>query len=94
MSLLFFVGMAAQASWNVPIGQIHPQNILFVNRRTIINTAMRNNGIIPSVIKKKIYSRIPAPFEMGFLGEFKIGRTFKKLFRLRRFIENNNSKRI
>jgi hypothetical protein len=55
---------------------------------------MRNNGIIPSVIEKKIYSKIPAPFEMGFLGEFKIGRTLMKLFRLSRFIENINSKKI
>ena len=92
--LLFFVGIAAHASWNVPIGQTHPQNTRFVNINTIINTAIRNNGKIPSVIKKKIYSRIPAPFEIGFLGEFNIGRTLIRLSRLNRLIEKIISKRI
>jgi len=78
----------------VPIGQTHPQNTRFVNNSTKINTAIRNNGTNPSVIKKKIYSRIPAPFEVGFLGEFKIGRTLMRLSRLNRFIEKINSKKI
>ncbi|GAH39545.1 unnamed protein product [marine sediment metagenome] len=36
-------------------------------------------------MEKKIYSRIPAPLERGFLGEFKMGKTLtipSKLIRL------------
>ena len=55
---------------------------------------MRNIGIIPSVIKKKIYSSIPAPVERGFLAEFIIGRTLMKLSRLNKFIVKIASRMI
>ncbi|MHA2129072.1 MAG: hypothetical protein ACW99L_03765, partial [Promethearchaeota archaeon] len=50
-------------------------------------------GNIPSVREKKMYSRIPAPLEIGFLGELRIGRTFMKPSKLNRLIEKINSNR-
>ena len=88
----FFVGMAAHASWTAPIGHTHPQKNRFVNNITSINTAIKNMGNIPSVMKKNIYSMMPAPFEAGLSGEFKIGSIFIRLLKPNRLIEKITSK--
>ena len=94
LTVLFLIGNAAHASWIVPMGQIHPQKNLLVNNNIKIRIPISKNGNIPSAIKKKIYSRIPAPVDNGFLGEFKIGRNFNTPSKLNKFIENINSRII
>lgn len=91
-NVLFFEGIAAQASWIVPIGHIHPQKNLFENKMININNPIRNIGRIPSVIKKKVYSRIPAPVENGFLGEFRMGNILINPFKLFKLIEKISSR--
>lgn len=91
LNVFFSVGTAAQASWIVPIGHIQPQKNLFVNNIIKIKIPKSRNGNIPSVIKKKIYSRIPAPVELGFLGEFNTGRTLTNPSKLSKFIEKITS---
>ena len=91
---LFLVGIAAHKSWIEPIGHIQPQNTRFENNKTKINTAKRKNEntTSPSAIDKKIYSKIPAPLEKGFLGEFCIGKTLVIPPKLIRLIGKNISR--
>ena len=58
----------------------------------IIRIPIRKIGIIPSVIEKKIISKIPVPFESPFLGEFNTGSTLNILFNPIKLIEKINSK--
>ena len=37
-------------------------------------------------MEKKIYSKIPPPLDKGFLGEFKIGKTFVSPSKLNKLI--------
>ena len=85
-TFFFLEGIAAHTSWIAPIGHIHPQKTRFENNNININTAIRNNGNIPSAMEKKIYSNIPAPLERGFLGEFKMGSTLIIPSKLNRLI--------
>jgi hypothetical protein len=86
LNLLFLVGIAAHKSWINPIGQTQPQNTRLVNNKIKIKTASKKNGNTPSAIEKKIYSNIPDPLEIGFLGEFKIGNTLTTSSKLLRLI--------
>ena len=86
------MGIAAHKSWIDPIGHIQPQNTRFENNKTKINTVKRKNGNIPSAIEKKMYSKIPAPLEKGFLGEFCIGKTLVIPSKLKRLIGKNASR--
>lgn len=52
------------------------------------------NGKIPSIIKKRIYSRNPAPVDNPFLGEFKTGRNFITPSKLNKLIVKIISKII
>ena len=94
LTFLFLVGIAAHTSWIEPIGHIQPQNIRFENNSTKINMAKRKKEtpISPNAIDKNIYSKIPAPLEKGFLGEFCIGKTLMIPSKLIRFIGNNASR--
>jgi len=94
LTLFFLVGIAAHKSWIEPIGHIQPQNIRFENNNTKINMAKRKkeNPIPPSAIEKKIYSKIPAPLEKGFLGEFCIGKILMIPSKLKRLIGKNASR--
>lgn len=76
------------------MGHIHPQKNLLVNNIIKIRIPKSRNGNIPSARKKKIYSRIPAPVEIGFLGEFKTGRNFNISSKRSKFIEKITSKII
>ena len=92
LRVLLFVGIAAHASWIVPIGHIHPQKNLFVNNIIIINKPIRKKGIIPSVKRKKIASSIPVLFEIPTLGECKNGSTFNIPSNPIKLMEKINSK--
>jgi len=76
------------------MGHIHPQKNLLVNNITKIRIPKSRNGNIPSARKKKMYSRIPAPSESGFLGEFKTGKNFIIPSKRNKFIEKIISKII
>jgi len=92
LTFLFLVGIAAHKSWIEPIGQIQPQKTRFENNKTKINMVIRRNGNTPSAIEKKIYSKIPAPLEKGFLGEFCIGKILMIPSKLKRLIGKNASR--